>query len=103
VKQYVGIPFEQQDCWTLCCTVYQQEFGIRLPRIGEKVSISPFLLHGPAEGCLVRVVREAPLSEHWGIYCAGYVLHAQKPSSVMVPIRRFMQNHAKVQFLKVVQ
>lgn len=94
MKQYVGVPFSEASCWELCRRVYAEQFGIALPAPSA-------LLEGPVEGCLVRVVREPPLSEHWGVYCAGYVIHAQKPSSVMVPLRRFMQNYAAVQFYKV--
>jgi len=102
VKQYVGIPFDAAPCWELCRKVYREQYGIALPQIGEP-SAPCAELEGPVEGCLVRVVRVPPLSEHWGVYIAGYVLHAQRPASVMVPLRRFMQNHAHVNFVKVLQ
>lgn len=28
---YIGIPFEELDCWQLCVRVYAQELGIQLP------------------------------------------------------------------------
>jgi len=102
MKQYVGIPFTEASCWDLCQKVYAEQYNIRLPSLRSDGDRVPCVnLEGPEEGCLVRVVREAPLSEHWGVYIAGCVLHAQKPSSVMTPLRRFMQNHASVEFFKL--
>lgn len=101
MKQYVGIPFEHKSCWDLCRAVYEEQFGIQLPRIGEQPQVAFAILDGPVEGCLVRVQRIPPLAEHWGVYAAGYVLHAQMPASIMVPLGRFMQAHADVQFFRV--
>lgn len=101
MKQYVGIPYSEQQCWDLCRTVYAEQYHIQLPLCGEPAPLFMEYLDGPVEGCLVHVIRVPPLAEHWGVYSAGHVLHAQHPSSIMVPLSRFMQNHAQVQFIKV--
>lgn len=101
MRQYVGIPFAQHDCWSLCREVYRNEYQIELPNLGDAVDLDVRDLLEPADGCLVRVVRRPPLAEHWGIYMAGHVLHAQRPFSVMVPLRRFREIHPKLQFFQV--
>jgi hypothetical protein len=100
VRQYVGVPFDQAPCWDLCRRVYLEQFDIALPEIGGPAP--PIVaMDKPEEGCLVRVRRVAPLSEHWGIYTSGHVLHAQRPSSAMIPLRRFLQSHPHTEFFKV--
>jgi len=36
VADYVGIPFEQYNCWQLVCLVYQKQFGITLCDYGKE-------------------------------------------------------------------
>jgi hypothetical protein len=103
MKQYVGLPFDEYPCYELCRLVYAEQYGINLPRGPFDQPVRIKALDGPVEGCLVRVIRVSPLAEHWGVFVAGHVLHSQRPSSVMVPISRFMQNHTDVVFLKVLQ
>ena len=31
VKDYIGIPFEELNCWQLFCRVYEEQFNIILP------------------------------------------------------------------------
>ncbi len=30
---YIGLPFEQFNCWQLVCKVYREQLGIRLPNL----------------------------------------------------------------------
>lgn len=96
MRQYVGIPFSEAPCWELCCRIYSEQYGITLPAKVQHVA-------SPVEGCLVRVRRVAPLAEHWGVYTTGHVIHAQQPSSVMVPLRRFLEHYEAVEFYEVVE
>lgn len=111
MRHLVGVPFQKggrslygADCWGLVCIAYKSLYNIELPHSALPVdaAISVQLLDGPEEGCLVRVVRQMPMAEHWGVYCAGYVLHAQHPSSAMIKISHFMRHHSRVEFMKVV-
>jgi cell wall-associated NlpC family hydrolase len=103
MNQYVGIPFAKHSCWSLCQKVYAEQFGVKLPNVGDQMVLGVVDVPEPEEGCLVRVRRVQPLAEHWGVFFSGYVLHAQNPTSVAVPVKRFMQSHPDVQFLRVMQ
>lgn len=101
MNQYVGIPFSERPCWSLAQLVYKEQFGVRLPSAGEPAPETKTIPE-PVDGCLVHVRRSAPLAEHWGIYHAGYVLHAQRPTSVMIPLSRFLSLHPHVEYLQVI-
>ena len=35
VKNYVGIPFEQVNCWQLVCKIYREQLAIDLPYLDD--------------------------------------------------------------------
>ena len=36
VNQYIGLPFEQCNCWQLVCRVYREQLSIRLPFLDDR-------------------------------------------------------------------
>ena len=103
MNQYVGIPLTEHSCWSLCQKIYRENFGVALPGVGETFSFGVVDIAEPEDWGLVRVRRVSPLSEHWGVYLSGYVVHAQAPTSVAVPVKRFAQTHPDIQYLRVLQ
>ena len=101
MNRYVGLAYAEHPCWRLCQLWFHNERGITLPHIGTERLVNVSVVDQPVDGCLVRVVRHAPLAEHWGVYVNGHVLHAQHPSSVLVPVHRFLAQHPNVQFFQV--
>lgn len=107
VQEYIGLPyrvggrsFAGIDCWGLVAMVYLNELEIRLPdwvadeNIDWEGAAGVYKeLDTPADYCLVRTPRSGGLPDHWGVYIAGGVLSASKPSSCFVQLDQYLMNN----------
>lgn len=96
-NRYVGIPFEEADCWQLCQRVYQQELNVSLPGFVDeykdpddrealerifnmelgKPSVWRAVAQGEEQEYDLALIRLSPLPTHVGVLAGrDHILHS---------------------------
>lgn len=109
VQHLVGIPYQPwgrspraTDCWGLCMMFYECVLGIVLPDMLDPEYVWgdwEFKLDEPVDYCLVKSRNSGGIADHYAVYFNGYVLSAENPHSVLVPLKEYLKRRPNSEYV----